>query len=187
MGELLGQLWSSELQTTFTVALIMLIALYVLCVIWVSRDAYSRGTKWYVWTIVSLIPIIGVIAYLLLRPPLMQIDHDEQELEVALKQRELMKYGECARCGYPVEYDYIVCPNCHQRLKNLCRRCGKALDPSWNICPYCAAPVGRAQPRPQQRRARQQRPRPSQGTPQQATNDASHQERTVQSTGSTRS
>lgn len=31
----------------------------------------------------------------LLRPPL-QIDRDEQELEIALKQRELMKYGECA-------------------------------------------------------------------------------------------
>ena len=105
----------------------------------------------------ALIPVIGVIAYLLLRPPLMQIDHDEQELEVALKQRELMKYGECARCGYPVEADYVVCPNCHQRLKNLCGHCGKALDPAWTICPYCAAPAGRPNGRTGQRRP-QQRP-----------------------------
>lgn len=157
MSELLGQLWSPELQTTFTVAFIMIIALYVLCIVWVARDAYARGTQWYIWTIVALIPVIGVIAYLLLRPPLMQIDHDEQELEVALKQRELMKYGECARCGYPVEADYVVCPNCHQRLKNLCGHCGKALDPAWTICPYCAAPAGRPNGRTGQRRP-QQRP-----------------------------
>ena len=157
MSELLGQLWSPELQTTFTVAFIMIIALYVLCIVWVARDAYARGTQWYIWTIVALIPVIGVIADLLQRPPLMQIDHDEQELEVALKQRELMKYGECARCGYPVEADYVVCPNCHQRLKNLCGHCGKALDPAWTICPYCAAPAGRPNGRTGQRRP-QQRP-----------------------------
>lgn len=40
--------------------------------------------------IVALVPILGVIAYCLLRPPLLQIDRDEQELEVALKQRQLM-------------------------------------------------------------------------------------------------
>lgn len=164
MSDLLGQLWSPELQTTFTIGLVMIIALYVLCIIWVARDAYARGTVWYVWTIVALIPVIGVIAYLLLRPPLMQIDHDEQELEVALKQRELMRYGECARCGYPVESDYVVCPNCHQRLKNTCAHCGKPLDPAWSICPYCATPLARG-PRPQQGRRPQPRPAREQAAP----------------------
>ena len=72
---------------------------------------------WYVWGIVALVPLVGVIAYCLLRPPLLLIDRDEQELEVALKQRQLMHYGECANCGYPVEADYVLCPNCHQRLE----------------------------------------------------------------------
>ena len=102
-----------------------------------------RGTMWYLWAIVALVPLLGVIAYCLLRPPLLQIDRDEQELEVALKQRELMKYGECGSCGYPVEADYVMCPNCHQRLKNLCMTCHHALDPSWSVCPYCATPVNR--------------------------------------------
>ena len=96
----------------------------------------------YLWAIVALVPLLGVIAYCLLRPPLLQIDRDEQELEVALKQRELMKYGECASCGYPVEADYVMCPNCHQRLKNLCPTCHHALDPSWSVCPYCTTPIG---------------------------------------------
>lgn len=142
MGELLSQLWSPQMQTAFTIVVILLVILYVLSIIWVVRDAYLRGTTWWIWGIVSLIPIAGVIAYCLLRPPLLQIDKDEQELEVALKKRELMRYGECALCGYPVEIDYVICPNCHTQLKNLCGNCGHALDPAWTICPYCATPVG---------------------------------------------
>ncbi len=141
MSELMSQLWTPELQMAFNAVLICLGILYILSVIWVARDAYMRGTPWYLWMIVALVPLMGVIAYCLLRPPLLRIDRDEQELEVALKQRELMKYGECASCGYPVEYDYVMCPNCHQRLKNLCSTCHHALDPTWSVCPYCTTPV----------------------------------------------
>ena len=142
MTELLTQLWTPELQMALSVVVVCLVILYVLSIIWVARDAYMRGTMWYLWAIVAFVPLLGVIAYCLLRPPLLQIDRDEQELEVALKQRELMKYGECASCGYPVEADYVMCPNCHQRLKNLCPTCHHALDPSWSVCPYCTTPIG---------------------------------------------
>ena len=142
MNELLGQLWTPEMQMALSAIVICLVVLYVLSIIWVARDAYMRGTMWYLWAIIALVPLLGVIAYCLLRPPLLQIDRDEQELEVALKQRELMKYGECASCGYPVEADYVMCPNCHQRLKNLCPTCHHALDPAWGVCPYCTTPVG---------------------------------------------
>ena len=161
MGELISQLWTPELQAAFSVVVVCLVILYVLSIIWVARDsylrdAYMRGTMWYLWAIVALIPLLGVIAYCLMRPPLLQIDRDEQELEVALKQRELMKYGECASCGYPVEADYVMCPNCHQRLKNLCSTCHHALDPSWTVCPYCTTPVNRGNT---SARVRQQRTR----------------------------
>ncbi len=139
MSEILSQLWSPEVQVIITIMGLMIMALYVLCIIWVARDAWSRGAVWYVWAAISLIPIVGVVAYLLLRPPMMQIDHDEQELEVALKQRQLMKYGECSRCGYPVESNYLVCPHCAQRLKNVCTHCHRPLDPVWNCCPWCGA------------------------------------------------
>ena len=162
MSELLAQLWTPELQAAFTAVVVLLVILYVLSIVWVVRDAYLRGSYWYVWAIVSLVPLVGVIAYCLLRPPLLQIDRDEQELEIALKQRELMKFGECANCGYPVESDFVLCPNCHQRLKNLCGTCNHALDPSWTVCPYCATPVGGAAP------ARRNAPRARTQQPQQA-------------------
>lgn len=119
----------------------ILALLYVLSVVWVARDSYLRDAPWVLWTVVAVIPLVGVIAYCLLRPSLLQIDRDEQELEIAIKRRELMKYGECAKCGYPVEADYVLCPNCLTRLKNLCPTCGRALDPSWRVCPYCGGTV----------------------------------------------
>jgi len=142
MTDLLMQLWTPELQAAVTVVVAVLVILYVLSIIWVVRDAYLRGSWWFIWAIVALVPLVGVIAYCLLRPPLLQIDRDEQELEIALKQRELMKYGECANCGYPVEIDFVLCPGCHTQLKNLCNGCRKALDPTWTVCPYCTTPVG---------------------------------------------
>ena len=172
------QLWTPELQAAFTVVVVLLVILYVLSIVWVVRDAYLRGSYWYVWAIVALVPLLGIIAYCLLRPPLLQIDRDEQELEIALKQRELMKYGECANCGYPVEADFVLCPNCHQRLKNLCGTCNHALDPTWTVCPYCATPVAggpRTRRAPQQRGARTQQPQ------QAATQQQTRQARPAQS------
>ena len=142
MNELLAQLWTPELQQAVTIIVVCLVILYVLSIVFVARDAYLRGTHWYLWAILALVPLLGVIAYCLLRPPLLRIDRDEQELEVALKRRELTKYGECANCGYPVEADYVMCPNCHQRLKNLCPTCHHALDPAWGVCPYCTTQIG---------------------------------------------
>lgn len=168
MSELLAQLWTPEVQGAFMIVVVFLVILYVLSIVWVARDAYLRGSLWYLWALLALVPLLGVIAYCLLRPPLLQLDRDEQELEVALKQRELMKYGECANCGYPVEADYVLCPSCHTQLKNLCATCGRALDPSWSVCPYCATPLpggrshrssGRARSAEQQQRQQQVRRR----------------------------
>lgn len=49
MNELLAQLWTPELQSAFTVVVVLLVILYVLSIVWVVRDAYLRGSYWYVW------------------------------------------------------------------------------------------------------------------------------------------
>lgn len=141
MSDLLASLWTPEVQMACTIGLGLLVVLYLLSVLWTARDAYLRGTIWPLWMIVALIPVLGVVAYCFLRPPLYRIDQDEQELEIALKQRELQKYGECGNCGYPVESEFVLCPNCHTRLKNMCPSCHRALDPAWAVCPYCATQV----------------------------------------------
>jgi len=115
--------------------------LYLISIIWVIRDSYLRGSIPIIWGIIALIPFIGAFAYSMMRPPMLLSDRDEQELDFALKQRELLKYGECAKCGYPVEREYLMCPRCSTQLKNECRSCGHALNPEWVVCPFCCTPM----------------------------------------------
>ncbi len=153
MSDLISSLWTTEVQMVVGAGLVLLLILYVLSIVWVARDAYLRGAPWIAWTIVAIVPLAGIIAYCLMRPHMYRIDQDEQELEIALKQRQLQQYGECGNCGYPVLADYVLCPNCHTRLKNLCPNCSHALEPQWKLCPYCAVQVVQ----PQQRKPAQQR------------------------------
>ena len=94
MMELLTQLWTPEVKMAVMAVLAVLVILYALCIVWVVRDAYMRGARWYLWAVVAIVPVLGPIVYSIMRPPLMQMDRNEQELEIALKQRQLMKYGE---------------------------------------------------------------------------------------------
>lgn len=167
MGEILSHLWTPELQVATIVVVILLMVLYVLSIVWVARDARLRGSRWYAWAIVALVPLLGLLAYCLLRPPLLQTDRDEQELEMALKQRQLQKFGECGKCGYPVEADFVMCPNCHQRLKNLCATCNHALDPTWAVCPYCTTPVPGVVRSTHTRTSRTRTQKPQQAAPEQ--------------------
>lgn len=172
MSDLLSSLWTSEVQFVVALFIVLLLILYVLSIVWVARDAYLRGAPWVVWTVVAIIPLAGIIAYCLMRPHMYRIDQDEQELEIALKQRQLQQYGECGNCGYPVQADYVLCPNCHMRLKNMCPNCARALEPQWKLCPYCAAQVVQPQQRkPAQRQTKSAaRRRQTQSNKQQASN-----------------
>ena len=142
MESIFAELWTPEMQSVFNILVLFMAALYVLSIAWVVKDSYMRGRYWFVWGIVSLIPFLGVIAYILLRPSMYSLDKNEQELEIAFKTRELEKYGNCGNCGFPVQSDYVMCPSCNQKLKNLCLCCNKALDQRWTICPYCTTAVG---------------------------------------------
>jgi hypothetical protein len=43
----------------------------------------------------------------------------------------------CSICGFPMEAEWRVCPNCVTKYETKCRTCGKALMPWWLICPWC--------------------------------------------------
>ncbi|MGI6216766.1 MAG: zinc ribbon domain-containing protein [Coriobacteriales bacterium] len=131
----------SQFQLFMICTAIVVVLLYILTIVWVIRDAPLRGVSPVKWGIIALIPFVGAIIYSALRPAMLLSDKEEQQLDYLLKQRELMKYGECGRCSYPVRDDYIMCPNCGSQLKNVCTGCGKPLNPEWNVCPYCCTKV----------------------------------------------
>jgi RNA polymerase subunit RPABC4/transcription elongation factor Spt4 len=141
MDSLLQDFVTPQLVAAIIAIVVLLVLLYVISVIWVIRDAYQRGTNPVLWGIIALVPYIGAFAYSMMRPPMLLADKDEQSLDFALKQRELMRYGECGKCGYPVEREYLMCPRCGTQLKKECPNCGHALNPEWTVCPYCCTPA----------------------------------------------
>ena len=81
---------------------ICVVMLYILSIVYVIRDAQRRGAEpWWMWAIISVIPIVGLLAYVILRPSSYLIDREEQDLDIALREHQLSHYGICPKCGAP--------------------------------------------------------------------------------------
>lgn len=138
MSDILASVLVLPVRIILILTAVILVALWVVSVIWVNRDAKMREAPAGLWTAIAVIPIAGLVAYCLLRPPLNTADSAEQNMNLELMSRELADYGNCPRCGEPVKSDYIACPQCRAQLRNVCVNCGRPLEPNWQICPYCA-------------------------------------------------
>ena len=100
-------------------------------------------------TVASFFPYIGTAVYAIVRPPEFLEDAHERELEIKaaeLRVRQLTELS-CPNCEYPVEKNFLRCPNCQRRLKDPCPTCGKPVDPRWALCPYCETALGAASER----------------------------------------
>lgn len=138
MAELINLIYTPQVRMVLMLIAGCLVVLYLLSIIYVIKDARARGSAaWWAWGVISLIPIAGLVAYLILRPNSYAIDRDEQELEIALREHELQHYGTCPTCGAPIDRDYIVCPMCDTQVRNVCPNCHRPLDADWKVCPYC--------------------------------------------------
>ena len=136
------------LSLVFNLIVLFLVVTYLALIYWTYMDARRRLDDPVLIacaTAASFFPFIGTIVYTILRPPEFKEDREERELELRaaeLRLRQLIEQS-CPHCEYPVENDYLRCPNCERRLRNPCRKCTKPLDPKWGICPYCETEVRR--------------------------------------------
>jgi hypothetical protein len=127
---------------------LFLIVVYLALIYWTYLDAKRRIQDPVLIacaTAASVFPFIGTVVYTILRPPEFLEDREERELELRaaeLRLRQLIEQS-CPHCEYPIQGNYLRCPNCERRLRNPCRKCSKPLDPKWGICPYCEAEVVR--------------------------------------------
>lgn len=144
MTDILSSIFTLPVLIICILLLIILVGLWVVSIVWVNRDAKAREASAGLWTAVAIVPVAGVIAYCLMRPPLNTADSAEQAMNLELMSRQLSDYGNCPRCGEPVKNDYVACPHCRAQLRNVCGSCGRLLEPGWQICPYCARPITRA-------------------------------------------
>lgn len=127
---------------------LFLVVVYLALIYWTYLDAKRRIEDPVLIacaTAASVFPFVGTVIYTILRPPEFIEDREERDLELRaaeLRLRQLIEQS-CPHCEYPVQGNYLRCPNCERRLRNPCRKCHKPLDPKWGICPYCETEVRR--------------------------------------------
>ncbi|HEX6117400.1 MAG TPA: zinc ribbon domain-containing protein [Solirubrobacterales bacterium] len=154
------------LNLAVNLLVVLLVVVYLALIVWTFLDARRRiEDSWLVAcaTAAALFPFVGAMVYSILRPPEFIEDRKERELEIRASQLRVKQLGEqsCPNCEYPVERNYLRCPNCEARLKDPCPTCQKPIDPRWAMCPYCETPVRSRQPARRssgRRRARPERP-----------------------------
>ncbi|HEU4707628.1 MAG TPA: zinc ribbon domain-containing protein [Solirubrobacterales bacterium] len=133
---------NSGLNLVATLFLLMLVVLWLALIVYTYLDARRRISDPFLVacaTVASFFPYIGTAVYAIVRPPEYLEDAHERELEIEaaeLRVRQLRDQS-CPNCEYPIEKNFLRCPNCQRRLKDPCPTCGKPVDPRWGLCPYC--------------------------------------------------
>jgi hypothetical protein len=158
------------LNLVVTLFVLMLIVVWLALIVYTYFDARRRVSDPFLVgcaTIASFIPYIGTAVYAILRPPEFLEDAHERELEIRaaeLRVRQLTELS-CPNCEYPVEKNFLRCPNCRHRLKDPCPSCGKPVDPRWALCPYCEGPLEQRTRRPRPKRQAASRRKPGAAAP----------------------
>src|SRR3954452_19196250 len=155
------------LNLVATLFVLMLVVLWLALIVYTYLDARRRISDPFLVacaTVASFFPYIGTAVYAIVRPPEFLEDAHERELEIKaaeMKVRQLREQS-CPNCEFPVEKNFLRCPNCQRRLKDPCPTCSKPVDPRWRLCPYCETTLsgGGERQRRQQKGARRTEPEP---------------------------
>ena len=144
---------NNGLNLVVNLLILMLVVVWLALIVYTYLDAKRRISDPFLVgcaTLASFIPYIGTAVYAIVRPPEFLEDAHERELEIKaaeLRVRQLTEHS-CPGCGFPIEKNFLRCPECQRRLKNPCPSCKRPVDPGWALCPYCETPLAeRERPR----------------------------------------
>jgi Double zinc ribbon len=137
---------SNAFNLVIDLLIVFAVVLYLSLLYWTYADARRRildPVMIALGVVVSLVPFLGTLIYIILRPPEYLEDVRERELETRAAEARLhgLDYQLCPHCDYRIERDFVRCPSCLRKLKERCVNCAKPLDRAWTICPYCETEV----------------------------------------------
>ncbi len=119
------------------------LAFWVSLVIWTFRDVRSRSRDIFAQLLATLMVLVfnlpGLLFYFILRPQETLAEAYERSLEEEALLQDIEERLVCPGCKRKTQPDFIICPDCHTRLKKSCPNCRRLLHLKWNICPYCGA------------------------------------------------
>ena len=134
---------SSDTFETLKIGILGYFALlWLSIIIWVTKDALQRSNSiiFQAFSIMLniVVPFLGVLLYLIIRPAKTRSEVYYEELERNMLEGEnAIEQNTCSKCLTPTDKDYNFCPNCGEELKKLCSKCKKSFPNIWNICPFC--------------------------------------------------
>jgi RNA polymerase subunit RPABC4/transcription elongation factor Spt4 len=126
-------------------AAIFLFAFWLSLIVWTYRDIRGRSRNSVVRFLsvlaATLLFIPGILVYLVLRPSRTLEEEYQRSLEEEALLQSIEDQPVCPGCGRHIKEDWILCPNCHTRLKKNCHECNRLMELTWNLCPYCGTPA----------------------------------------------
>ena len=122
-------------------ALVYLGILWFAIVIWVGRDIINRTNNILLQVFVILLnvvlPVFGLILYLIIRPGKTLLEKYYEELEYNFLADQSSHEGSCPRCEAGISPDFLYCPSCSEKVKNSCPHCKHVYLSQYVVCPYC--------------------------------------------------
>lgn len=124
----------------------VVLALWLAVVVWAWRDIRARSRSgWAAFLTVAavlLLPVVGLVIYLLLRPRRTLLDAYDRALEQEALLQQIEEKPVCPTCSRPTQPNWFLCPACHTHLRQPCPVCHSPLEMQWDICPYCGYLMG---------------------------------------------
>jgi len=154
---------NSGLNLAVSLLVLVFVVVWLALIVYTYLDARRRLADPFLVacaTIASFFPYVGTVVYSIVRPPEFLEDAHERELEIKaaeLRVRQLTE-ASCPRCKFPIEKNFLRCPNCQHRLKAPCPSCSRPVGPDWKLCPFCETVL---QQRERPRRRGEERKAPS--------------------------
>lgn len=131
----------ANLGTILAASGALLILLWLAVVVWAYRDLRARSRSGaaalLVVLLVGLLPIIGLVVYLLVRPRETLAEAYDRALEQEALLQQIEDKPVCPTCARPTQPNWFLCPSCHTHLRQPCPNCNSPLELHWDICPYC--------------------------------------------------
>lgn len=129
------------LPLILSIAAGIILIFWLAVILWAFRDIRSRSRSgWAVFftiLVVGLLPLLGLIIYLLLRPRETLADGYDRALEQEALLQQIEEKAICPTCSRPTQANWYLCPTCHTHLRHPCPVCNSPLELHWDICPYC--------------------------------------------------
>lgn len=122
-----------------------LVALWLSLIFWTYRDVRARTEDQLIQALAAVLTAVmgplGLLIYLIMRP----VETIDEAYQHALEEEALLAEIEqqllCPGCSGRTEPDWLICANCHTRLRKSCSSCGRLMELSWQVCPYCGTPA----------------------------------------------